>query len=225
MKRISLGLALLSVAVGQPVMAASCWNQTVTEAAQVRQFDIMLMVSTIRCFRKGVDFSADYNNFVKTKRAVLRAVGDEMIRHLNGSMGGKAAAVAYDRISVVMANRFGDGVPGYECEDIRAMVVEANAADATRTEILSLAQRAGMEPPLPQPRCDLPAQPTLVASAPVGPLPGTAPVNSSVVAAPLPVVAPVPVQQAAEAPVAAAVAPAAVAGPADPTALATPGAN
>lgn len=197
MKRAFLGLALASVAIGQPAMAANCWHRAVTEAAQVKQFDIMLMVSTIRCFRKGVDFSADYNQFVRTKRSVLRAVGDEMIRHLNGSMGGKAAAMAYDRMSVVMANRFGDGVDGYECEDIRAMVVEANGVDISRDQLLSLAQRAGMEPPLPAPRCVVPGVETVVASA--------APVNASVVAAPIPVVTTVPVQQIAAPPIAAAV--------------------
>lgn len=198
MKRALFALALASVAWSDTAIAAACWNRTVTEAAQIRQFDIMMMVSTIRCFRKGVDFSNDYNQFVKGKRAVLRAVGDEIIRHMNGTMGGKAALAAYDRFSVVMANQFGDGVEGLECEDLRVLVAEANQAVASRDHLVGLAQRAGMEPPLPAPRCETPAPSTVIASAaPIAPI-AAMPVNATAVAVAMPASVLVPVPQATD---------------------------
>lgn len=172
MKRTALCMALAAMAIGQPVMAATCWNDSATEAVQVKQFDIMLMVSTLRCRGKGMDFSADYNQFVINKRLVLRAMGDEIVRQFNRDMGGKAAFNAYDHLTVVMANKYGNGVDGADCGDIRALIADANSVPASRDSLVGLAQRAGMDPSLPAPRCAAPivtaaAKPAVAFASPV----------------------------------------------------------
>ncbi|MBT2187773.1 hypothetical protein [Sphingobium nicotianae] len=149
---------LCAMTAAAPAHAQRCWNQTLVEAAQVKEYDVMLMVATLRCQAKGVDFSSTYNSFVLTHKPILKAVGDEMIRELNTSLGGKAALKAYDSMSVTMANKYGRGIDGLECSDFQIMLTEAQASRSTRADLLALAQRAGADPVLPAPRCAPPMQ-------------------------------------------------------------------
>jgi hypothetical protein len=154
MKRTATCLALLAFANAQPAFAAACWKRASAEAAQVKQFDIMLMVSTLRCHGKGVDFADDYNRFVIAKRPVLRGVGEEIVLRFKGAMTAKAALDAYDKMGVVMANKYGNGVAGMDCEAIRGVLGMANDAQATRADLLLLAQRTGIVPELPDGSCE-----------------------------------------------------------------------
>lgn len=175
LKRASILLGLFALSMGQPAIAAvSCWNQAVTEAAQVKQFDIMMMVSTIRCHRKGVDLSSDYNKFVVSRRTVLQGVGKELVKQFGLNLRGNAAVMAYDHLGVVMANSFGnDGRGTRNCEDIRAIIKDALIAEPDRVNLVYLAQRNGINPLLPVASCApaLYATPALTAEgmwAPVG---------------------------------------------------------
>lgn len=152
-KRTVAAVAMSTVAVCGPAQAQRCWNQPLVEAAQVKEFDIMLMVSVLRCQSRGLDFSASYNRFVASHREAIRAVGSELLKEFNASVGGKAAYTAYDKLGVVMANKYGNGVEGVECSDFQAMVAEAEASPAGRAELLQIAQRLGVDPSLPAPRC------------------------------------------------------------------------
>lgn len=162
-KRLTGALALLCGVAGQ-AQAESCWDQHLVEAAQIRQLDIMLMVSTLRCQVKGVDFVPEYNAFVVSNKTMLVANNDELLRHFNASMSGRAAYDAYDRFSTGMANQFGNGGGQPEdCETLRAMTVAATATGAavsSRESLLGQAQRAGMDLAVPGGRCG-----TIVASA------------------------------------------------------------
>ncbi|WP_443971060.1 hypothetical protein [Sphingobium sp. CR28] len=141
------------IGLAQPALAQSCWHERVTEAAQVRQFDIMLMVSALRCQAKGVDIVPDYNSFVVRHRATLTVLNDQIRAHMNGYMGGRAALDAYDRFGTVMANQFGNGGAVTDCEELRAMARDAATMPSSRESLVALAPRNGMEPPLPGQRC------------------------------------------------------------------------
>lgn len=150
------GLALLCGMFAHTSVQAQCWQQPSIEAAQIREFDIMLMVSALRCQVEGVDFVADYNRFVSGNHAVLVAANDELIRHFNAVMGGQDALDAYDRMEVAMANRHGDdGSVGNDCAELRTMAILATVApfDSTQAFLLASAQRVGMDPPLPGGPC------------------------------------------------------------------------
>jgi hypothetical protein len=150
-----LGALALCGALTAPAQAAACWNARTIEAAQIRQFDIMLMVSALRCQVKGVDFVADYNAFVRSNRSVLVGTNAEILRHFNAEMGGRAALTAYDRLGTAMANQFGNGGVSEDCETLRAIAREATAtyAPPSREQLLGAAQQVGMEPTLPGAPC------------------------------------------------------------------------
>lgn len=152
--RVLGALALCGVATA-PAYAAPCWSARAVEAAQIRQFDIMLMVSALRCQVKGTDIVADYNAFVRSNRAVLVGANEEILRHFNAALGGRAALNAYDRLGTAMANQFGNGGVSEDCETLRSIAREAAATSMapSRDRLLGAAQRVGMEPDLPGAPC------------------------------------------------------------------------
>lgn len=160
-RRVILAGAIAAAAIGTPVQAQRCWNQALVEAAQVKEFEIMLMVATLRCQAKGTDLSGEYNRFIAAHRPVLRAVGEEIVREFKVSLGAGGAMKAYDKLGVVMANKYGNGIQGLECADFQAIIAQAQSTPAGKAQLVSLAQRAGMDPELPAPRC----APTTVAAA------------------------------------------------------------
>lgn len=145
-------LAAMSSVVCAPANAA-CWAPRAAEAAQVRDFETMLMVATLRCRVNGVDMSDDYNRFVREKRAVLVGVNDELRAQFTPGRTSKAALDAYDRFVTAIANSHGAGSANLGCADFQAMAQAANAAPADRAALLALAVRAGSDPALPAERC------------------------------------------------------------------------
>jgi hypothetical protein len=146
--------AVLALACGSSQAVAACWAPSAVEAAQVRDFETMLMVATLRCQIKGVDLSGDYNGFVRGKRAVLTAVNDELrAKFAAQGLRGAAALDAYDRFVTSLANSYGSGVGALACEDYRTLMQSAAAAPAQRSALLALAVRTGSDPVRGAERC------------------------------------------------------------------------
>jgi hypothetical protein len=152
MGRQWLAAATMAVGVSGPAQAA-CWQGKAVEAAQIRDFSTMMMVATLRCRGLGVDFSSDYNRFIREKRTALIAVNDELRAQFNKDLGGRAALDAMDRFVTRIANGYGDGAGAQDCAAFSAMAQEATATSADRAGLLILARRAGSDPVLPGGRC------------------------------------------------------------------------
>ena len=156
MKSSLTGLAALAACLTAPAQAA-CWSPAAAEAASVRDFETMLMVSTLRCRLVDADFTQDYNRFIREKRVTLTRINDEL-RAQFGSID------SYDRYVTAIANGYGAGAEGLGCRDIGSLIAAANALPATRASLVELADRAGAAPPLPGSRC----RPQEIALAPNG---------------------------------------------------------
>lgn len=158
MGKIWAGLATVACLMGATTPAvAGCWQSRDVENAQIRQFDIMLMVQALRCQVKGVDFVKDYNAFVIANKPILVSGNDAILRRFNQELTGKAAYAAYDRFSIGLANQFGNGGPVDDCLMVRAMVWAATpgGGGGSREALLGHAQRAGMDLAVPGGRCPM----------------------------------------------------------------------
>ena len=144
--------ALISTA---PVQAASCWSTQAIEAAQVRDFETMLMVSALRCRNTNVNFLNEYNDFIRAKRTALTQVNDDLRGHFEQALGAKAALNAYDGYVTSLANSYGAGAEGLDCSDMQSLTRAANAAAPHKAALVALAQRAGADPRLPGAKCPL----------------------------------------------------------------------
>ncbi|NBC35374.1 S-adenosyl-L-homocysteine hydrolase [Novosphingobium sp. FSY-8] len=122
--RIAACVASVLTLVAAPVAAQPAgWAgaRGVAQASALRELDIMLMVTSLRCRHTGDDFQADFQRFEAAHMAELNAAA-QALRLAAGHTGGPAEADrAADRMSVVMANRYGGGHPWMSCAELGAM--------------------------------------------------------------------------------------------------------
>lgn len=148
---LALGLAVLAM----PAQAATCWNDNAYEAAQLKDLDIMLMVATLRCRISDLDFSADYNRFVRAKREILADANKDLRGQFALAVGDARALGAYDDYATKIANGYGGGANGMSCTDFAALTRAAADAPEGRATLVSLAEAAGSAPYLPGQRCGM----------------------------------------------------------------------
>ena len=120
-------LAASTMAMSTPVQAQACWDANAVNAAKVRNLDIMLMVTALRC-RMGPDnFQPDYYAFAAAHQTELN-VANGVIRAQFGGGGAKAAARALDKMSTVIANGYGVGHPHLGCKELRQITRDLGAS-------------------------------------------------------------------------------------------------
>jgi len=111
-------LAASTMIASAPAQAQACWDTNAVNAAKVRNLDIMLMVTALRC-RMGPDnFQPDYYKFSAAHQGELN-VANGVIRAQFAGGGAQAANRALDKMSVVIANSYGTGHPELGCRELR----------------------------------------------------------------------------------------------------------
>jgi hypothetical protein len=118
-----------SLLAGMPAAAKS----EVQAATQLRQLDMMLMVTSLRCRFGADDFRVDYDAFRKNHAAELKTASLLVLGDMTKRLGRNGAVSAYDRLSTGMANSYGMGHPRLGCAELK---------QATR----SLASARGLHP-------------------------------------------------------------------------------
>lgn len=109
----------LAVGLAQPVRAAPTETFPGSEAETLRRLDIMLMVTGLRCRTTADNFTDDYARFTSRHMGELNAANRDLRTRLATRMGAAGAAKALDRMSVVMANEYGNGHPWLSCGELR----------------------------------------------------------------------------------------------------------
>ncbi len=121
MKKAYLAAAVLAATslVGtMPAQAQSCWGPEAVNAAKLRNLDIMLMVTALRC-RMGADnFQPEYYDFSAAHQAELNLANGVLRAQFTGA-GITVANRALDRMSTSIANSFGMGHPDLGCHELR----------------------------------------------------------------------------------------------------------
>ncbi len=121
MKKAYLAAAVLaatSLVSTMPAQAQSCWGPEAVNAAKLRNLDIMLMVTALRC-RMGADnFQPEYYDFSAAHQAELNLANGVLRVQFTGA-GITVANRALDRMSTSIANSFGMGHPDLGCHELR----------------------------------------------------------------------------------------------------------
>lgn len=146
------GAALIAALVSTPVQA-QCWTPQAVAAAEVRDFETMLMVSALRCRASGQNFLHRYNHFVRQGRPALTEANDRLRAHFSAEVGPARGLNAYDRYVTSIANQYGGGTEGLSCRDLASIVEAAIDEASTFNGIHRVAQRADMRPRLSGGRC------------------------------------------------------------------------
>ena len=118
--RTALIGAFAAVLAAQPVYAASCWPQPVTEAARLQQLNVVLMAGVTRCEAGADNYRADYRRFSARHEEALGAAKEVMLARFSVGMGRAWASNAIDYMDSATAQRVTDG-DSPDCGALRAM--------------------------------------------------------------------------------------------------------
>ncbi|MEL6877091.1 MAG: S-adenosyl-L-homocysteine hydrolase [Pseudomonadota bacterium] len=140
------------------------------EAESIRKLDIMLMVTSLRCRMGEHDFQSEYRRFSAAHLANLNKAGRTMRSQMHARYGRKGSKRALDRVSVQMANAYGNGHPWMNCRELKQVTHElSQTSDPARLSVAArelLADRptrgAFMAPR--EAAVPAPAQPPILAS-------------------------------------------------------------
>ncbi|HOB15370.1 MAG TPA: S-adenosyl-L-homocysteine hydrolase [Novosphingobium sp.] len=128
-KGVAAGLAAAMVLVSVPATAAGGMGQ----AEKLRRLDIMLMVTGLRCRSTADNFNSEYGRFTTAHLQTLNAASNELKADYARRYGAAGANRALDKLSVQMANQYGQGHPWLSCHQLKQVAG-------------SLAQMRGVQP-------------------------------------------------------------------------------
>ena len=154
MKKVYLAAAMLAATslVGiAPAQAQSCWGTEAVNAAKLRNLDIMLMVTALRC-RMGADnFQPEYYDFSAAHQNELNVANGVLRAQFTGS-GATAANRALDKMSTGIANSYGLGHPELGCRELR-LITRDLASTGVRGALLDAADALVGVPTIPGGSC------------------------------------------------------------------------
>ncbi|MFN3516539.1 MAG: S-adenosyl-L-homocysteine hydrolase [Novosphingobium sp.] len=94
-------------------------NPGLREAEMIRKLDIMLMVTGLRCRTTADNFQPDYGRFTANHIATLNAASNTLKADYSRRFGPAGASRALDKLSVQMANEYGQGHPWLSCRQLK----------------------------------------------------------------------------------------------------------
>ena len=117
-------LATVAAAAAFALAPAPAVANGPSDAENIRKLDIMLMVTSLRCRMGEHDFQPHYRDFSAAHLSTLNGAARQLESGLVANHGPKGAKRALDRISVGMANQYGQGHPWLECSDLKQITSE-----------------------------------------------------------------------------------------------------
>ena len=91
----------------------------VGQAEKIRRLDIMLMVTGLRCRTTKDNFQHEYGRFTTNHIGELNAAAHELRENYSDRSGPAKADRALDKLSVQMANQYGQGHPWLNCGQLK----------------------------------------------------------------------------------------------------------
>ena len=114
-RTFAAGIAAGLLLAGQPAAAET----ELDKAQKLRELDIMLMVTSLRCRFGADDFRADYRAFSSRHLNTMNAAARQLTSALSTRHGARGATRALDRLSTRMANAYGGGHPRLGCGELK----------------------------------------------------------------------------------------------------------
>ena len=143
--RVAASLAAVSLGIAIPASAAP-GGAGAEEAEKLRRLDIMLMVTGLRCRTTADNFQGDYGRFTTQHLSELNAASDRLKSDLAQRYGAAGANRALDRMSVSMANTYGQGHPWLDCAQLKTVTRNLAASQGSAPLVAAADQLLGARP-------------------------------------------------------------------------------
>ena len=95
-----------------------------TTAEKIRQLDIMLMVSSLRCRHGAYDFQPAYGRFTTRHLSALNQANREITAAMAVRFGAQLAKDKVRRFNVRLANQYGLGHPWLGCAELARVTID-----------------------------------------------------------------------------------------------------
>ena len=162
------GAAVSAIALAVTPASSACWSIEETSAATIRDFQTMLMVSTLTCQVAKHDMTADYNEFLRANKAAVQRVNDRIKTHFIKANGPVMGMKSYDGFVTRLANAYGSrGSSAEICDNMAAVAREATLMGGNEDGLLLLAERQGIVTAVPEGACSGPRQSVALNGAPI----------------------------------------------------------
>ncbi len=112
---VAASLAAVSMLCTVPASAETGMSQ----AEKLRRLDIMLMVTGLRCRTTADNFNSEYGRFTTAHLGTLNAASNTLKADYAKRYGAAGANRALDKLSVQMANAYGQGHPWLSCGQLK----------------------------------------------------------------------------------------------------------
>lgn len=144
-KGVAASLAAVSLVVSVPSAAAGAALGG-AKAEKVRKLDIMLMVTGLRCRSTSDNFQGEYGRFTTNHIAELNQASRELKADLARRYGPVGANRALDKLSVSMANEYGQGHPWLNCGQLKHVTRDLANARGVAPLVAAADQLLGSKP-------------------------------------------------------------------------------
>jgi hypothetical protein len=114
-KGAATGLVAASMLLAVPASATG----GMSSAEKLRRLDIMLMVTGLRCRTTSDNFNYEYGRFTTNHLGELNAASNSLKADYAKRYGPAGANRALDKLSVQMANAYGQGHPWLSCGQLK----------------------------------------------------------------------------------------------------------
>jgi len=115
------------VIVPAPAVGPDAHATAMMRAGRLKQLDIMLMVTALRCRAGADDFQADYQAFEAAHMAAINAASQMIMAEATARLGASAGHEEMERIVTATANRYGNGHPWLGCADLHHLAQDLAA--------------------------------------------------------------------------------------------------
>lgn len=105
LRRAVLACTAAALIAAGPARAAACWQADTVGAARISEFNTLLMVTSLRCQRIGIDFRPTYERLVTLYSAALHGAEAKLKAHFGIDHGD--GREDYDSYAVGIANYYG----------------------------------------------------------------------------------------------------------------------
>jgi hypothetical protein len=119
-----------------PAQAVPCWKSEDIGAARVRQFEVLLMIVSLRCKDSGLDIQSNYERFRTAQRTVITA-NEGKLRARYGADRSKAGKLDYESYMTKLGNHYGAGNSDANSCQMFGMVMDELAKTPANPDMLS----------------------------------------------------------------------------------------
>ena len=148
-----LCLLPLAAMVASPAQSATtCWDDDAVGAARIMEFQIAMMIATLRCTALNMNMEADFKRFADNNKTVLKEADTRLKKQFGGT--GKASHVVYQNYQTRVSNQHSNRDSTIQtCTLFREVASELGKSETSAATVVSFANALVPEPWIDGTRC------------------------------------------------------------------------